>query len=77
MKIVANLTPEEAKALNARLGAQLATQCGGWWCVDVYRAKRPLPGSGLRVWPYQPLLPKSVKGENTGPRCRRVLLQRT
>ena len=39
MKIAANLDEKDAKALKARLEAQLANQCGGEWCVDVYRAK--------------------------------------
>jgi len=39
VKIGANLDEEEAKALKARLEAQLANTCGGEWCVDVYRAK--------------------------------------
>ena len=39
VKIGANLNEEEAKALKARLEAQLASTCGGEWCVDVYRAK--------------------------------------
>ena len=39
MKIGANLDEKDAKALKARLEAQLANMCGGEWCVDVYRAK--------------------------------------
>ena len=39
MKIEANLNEEEAKALKARLEAQLASMCGGEWCVDVFRER--------------------------------------
>ena len=39
VKIGANLSDEGAKALKARFQAQMASQCGGEWCVDVYRAK--------------------------------------
>ena len=38
MKIGVNLTETEAKALKARLEAQLGRMCGGGWCVDVYRS---------------------------------------
>ena len=39
MKIAANLDAKDAEALKARLEAQLASLCGGEWCVDVYRAR--------------------------------------
>ncbi len=39
VKIGANLNEDEAKALKARLEAQLANTCGGEWCVDVYRSR--------------------------------------
>ena len=38
VKIGANLTEAEAKALKARLEAQVTAMCGGDWCVDVYRS---------------------------------------
>ena len=40
MKIGANLNEAEAKALKARLEAQLANTCGGEWCVDVYIVRK-------------------------------------
>ena len=33
------LDEKKAKALKAHLEAELASQCGGEWCVDMYRAK--------------------------------------
>jgi len=39
VKIAANLDEKDAKALKARLEAQLADTCGGEWCIDVYRAR--------------------------------------
>jgi hypothetical protein len=39
VKIAANLDEKDAKALKARLEAQLANMCGGEWRVDVYRAR--------------------------------------
>ncbi len=38
VKIGGNLTEEEARALKARLEAQVAGMCGGEWCVDVYQS---------------------------------------
>ena len=39
VKIAADLDEKGAKAMKARLEAQLASMCGGEWCVDVYRAR--------------------------------------
>ena len=39
MKIAANLDAKDAKALKARLEAELASTCGGELCVDVYRSR--------------------------------------
>jgi hypothetical protein len=38
MKIGVNLTEEEAEAFKARKELELASMCGGEWCVDVYRS---------------------------------------
>ncbi len=58
VKIGGNLTEDEARALKARLEAQLAAMCGGEWCVDVYqsggrwlsRAYRLRKDPGKRKW---------------------------
>ena len=39
VKMAANLDEKDARALKARLEAQLASLCGDEWCVGVYRAK--------------------------------------
>ena len=72
MRIGANLDEKEAKALKARLEAQLASTCGGEWCVEVYRAQgrwlARLPAGGAR--------PRAKTGHQVPPTGRATAWRR-